>query len=91
MIEETDIPLASSFRNYEVANRTIGKFVKDNRQVIEEWLKSGKQRLDVNFTMDETIGNVLGRGKGNAPLSKSIETNRARISLSEITRRRAGT
>ncbi len=76
-----DIPFASTFRNEATANRTIGKFVKENRQVIEEWLKSGELRRDVDFTADESIGKVLGRGKGNVPLSNSIETNRARISL----------
>lgn len=79
LLNETKLDFASSFRNEATANRTISRFIRENRTKIEEWLKSGEHKFETGFVMDEPVGNVLGRGKGNAPNLKSVETNRAWI------------
>lgn len=81
LLSEPEIKTASTFRNEAVANRTIAQFVKQNRAEIEAWLKSGEHRFEKDIISNETIGSILSRGKGGAPLNKSIETNKARISI----------
>lgn len=81
LLDEPKTELASSYRNKEAANKTIAKFVKENKAEIEEWLKSGEHRFEKDITMEEPIGNVLGRGKGGAPVDKSIETARAWVTI----------
>ena len=68
-----------AFYNEAIANRTIARFVKENREVIENWLQSGEHRLQLDFEMSEPVGRVLTRGKGGSPNSKSIETKRVVI------------
>jgi Bacterial CdiA-CT RNAse A domain len=75
------IPSASTFRNKEVANRTVAQFVKENRAEIEAWLNNPKSDsiFQKSIKMSEPVGNVLEKGKGNAPNSKSFQTDRAWI------------
>jgi predicted phage gp36 major capsid-like protein len=75
------IPSASTFRNKEVANRTVAQFVKENRAEIEAWLNNPKSDsiFQKSIKMSEPVGNVLEKGKGNAPDSKSFQTDRAWI------------
>ncbi len=79
LIDEPRTKSASTFYNEAIANRTIAKFVKENREAIENWLQSGEHRLQVDFEMNEPVGRVLTRGKGGSPNSKSIETKRVVI------------
>ena len=81
LTDDFGIPSASTFTNEAIANRTIARFVKEKREAIEEWLESGKHRLDVEFEMNEPVGRVLTRGKGNASNSKPIETDKVIISI----------
>lgn len=81
LLSDRAIPFASAYRNIEAANRAVARFVKENRAEIEAWLKSGEHRFEREVLMDEPIGNVVGRGKGGAPLGSSVETNRARITI----------
>jgi hypothetical protein len=64
-----------------VANRTIAQFVKEYRAEIEAWLKSGEHRFEREIFMGETVGRVVGRGKGGAPTGASVETSRAWVSI----------
>jgi hypothetical protein len=59
-----DKPFCSSFRNEVAANRTQGRFVKQNRAEIDAWLKSGRGwKYEGSVTMDEPVGIVVERGK----------------------------
>jgi hypothetical protein len=77
-----NLKAASSYRNEEAANRTIGQFIEQNKQAIAEWLKSGEHRLEGEITMNEPIGIVVERGKGGSVGRKTAyETKRAWISI----------
>ncbi len=83
LLEETDLDFASSFRNYETANRVVGKAIKENTAKIEKWLvgKTNKP-LELEITMENNIGTILGRGKGGSVgLKTAIETNKAKVIL----------
>jgi hypothetical protein len=68
---DPDIPAASTFRNKVSANRADGQFVKQNKDSIEKWLKSGKKGVFIGrAVMSEPIGRVIERGE-----TKSVETN----------------
>ncbi|HAZ48678.1 MAG TPA: hypothetical protein DDW76_28355 [Cyanobacteria bacterium UBA11369] len=70
---------ASSFRNEAIANRTQGQFVKQFREQIQAWLKSGSQSTFVrDFDMGESVGIVVERGRKGAMLP-AVETTRARV------------
>jgi Bacterial CdiA-CT RNAse A domain len=81
LLTDSTAEAASTFRNKEVANRTVAQFVKENRAEIEAWLKNPKSSpiLQKEVKMNESVGNVLARGKGNAPNSKSFQTDKALI------------
>jgi Bacterial CdiA-CT RNAse A domain len=81
LLNEPLTKASSTFTDYATANKTVSRFVKENRELIEKWLESGSHRLEKDFSMDETIGRVLSRGKGNAPLGKAVETSKARLVL----------
>lgn len=76
--EVGSIGAASTFRTKEAANRTVAQFVKENKAAIEAWLKDpDKNIFQRDVKMNEMIGNVLDKGKGGVPNSKSYQTNRA--------------
>jgi len=80
LLNDAGAEAASTFRNKEVADRTIAKFVKENKSEIEAWLKdSSENQFQRNVEMNEIIGNVLKRGKGYAPNSKSVQTSKATV------------
>lgn len=81
LLSEQKTSRASTFTNEAIANRTIGQFVKEQRDAIEKWITSGEPSLNVDYVADQSVGKVLGRGKGNAPLGKPVETNRVRFVL----------
>lgn len=66
----------STFFNEETANRAQGRFVKQHREQIDRWLKSGEHRLEAEVTMEQPVGIVVERGKGG-----SVETARVRLTL----------
>lgn len=61
-----DTKYASSFRNGEVANRVLGKFVKQYEKEIEAFLKnSNKGKLEIRFeTGEPSLGLGVTKGKG---------------------------
>ena len=63
--ENSDLKFASSFKNEEIANRTIGKFVKRFEGEIENFLKTSKSlKLEVVFeTGEQSLGVGVTRGK----------------------------
>ena len=76
---EPNLPMASSFRNEAIANRTQGQFVKQFRAEIEAWLKSGRGKpLMIEFDMGEPLGIVVERGR-NGGFQPAVETTRARV------------
>ena len=83
LINEPFTDIASSFRNYETANRTVGKAIRENSAKIEEWLKNTiETRIKLTVKMDEEIGIVLERGKGRSVGLKTAKpTNEAELIL----------
>ena len=69
--------VASSFRNETIANRVQGQFIKQNKEAILNWLKSGDNKPFVGVVeMNEPVGIVVERGKAGF-----VEANKARIVL----------
>jgi hypothetical protein len=65
----------SSFRNEAIANRVQGQFVKQNRAVLEAWLKNDESpSLKAKVVMKEPVGIVVERGKSGAS-----ETHTSRV------------
>ncbi len=63
------IPSASSFRNYEVGNRTVGAFKKLYEAEINQWLKSKTTKpFEAVIDMKKDIGLVVNRNKKGTPL-----------------------
>ena len=59
---------ASSFHNETVGNRTVGKFIKENREAINQWLKSSENEFQATIDMNEDIGLVVNANKKGTPL-----------------------
>lgn len=83
LIDEPKTKYASSFNNYETANKVIGSAIKENTSNIEKWLSSGSDKpLKLKTTTDKPIGTILGRGKGGSVGQKTAtETNKAEVIL----------
>jgi hypothetical protein len=80
LLKEPETKIASSFRNYETANRVVAKAVKENIAKISDWLESGKGKLILKVEAENPIGIVLERGKGGSVgLKTAKETNKAEI------------
>ena len=71
---------ASSFYNDSVGNRTVGKFIKENREAIEQWLRTDKGEFKATIDMEEGIGLVVNRNKKGTPLAAE-EATKAEIVL----------
>lgn len=55
-IKREGIREASSFYNETVGNRTVGRFIKENRETIEEWVKNGTtDKFRATVDMQENI------------------------------------
>jgi hypothetical protein len=62
-----DENFCSSFRNEAIANRVQGRFVKQNRTMLERWLKNNESHiLKTEVVMREPVGIVVERGKSGA-------------------------
>jgi len=80
-IRNENVESASSFYNESVGNRTVGKFVKENRKAIEQWLKT-KENVPFEGKIDvkQGIGLVVNRSKKGTPLAAE-EATKATIRL----------
>jgi Bacterial CdiA-CT RNAse A domain len=68
-----DVESASSFANETVANRALGKFVKDYKSEIETFLKdTNKKKLEVVFDFGEQAGTGVERGKSGVWQSNKV-------------------
>ncbi|MBA3786614.1 MAG: hypothetical protein H0X15_13955, partial [Acidobacteria bacterium] len=66
---------ASSFYNKSVGNRTVGRFVKENKNAIQQWLKSKKtDPFKAVIDMKEDIGLVVNSNKKGTPLAAEKAT-----------------
>lgn len=83
LLNEPETKSASSFRNYETANRVVAEAIKDNIDTIERWLSGSSDKpLKLNVIADNPVGIILERGKGGSVgLKTATETNRAEILL----------
>ena len=83
LLDEPFTEVASSFRNYETANRIVGGAIKENAAKIEEWMANKSVKpLKLKVFSDESIGIVLERGKGGSVgLKTALETNKSEIIL----------
>ncbi len=74
-IRNEGIPSASSFHNYEVGNRTIGKFKKQYEAEINQWLKNKDTTpFEGVIDMKEDIGLVVNSNKKGTPLAAEKAT-----------------
>lgn len=73
-MQNEGIESASSFYNDEIGNRTVGKFVKENRQAIEQWLKSNVLKFEATIDMQEDIGLIVNANKKGSPLGAEKAT-----------------
>ncbi len=82
LVDDSTLKIASSFRDYKVANRTISNAIKENSSRIEKWLEGSETKLVFKTEMQESIGIVLERGKGGSVgLKTAKETNKAEVIL----------
>lgn len=83
LLNEPETKSASSFRNYETANKVVAEAIKDNTDTIEKWLSGGSDKpLKLNTIADNPVGIVLERGKGGSVgLKTATETRKAEVLL----------
>ncbi len=66
---------ASSFYNYEIGNRTVGKFKKQYESEINQWVKSEETiPFEATIDMKENIGLVINTNKKGMPLAAEKAT-----------------
>ena len=71
-----DVEMTSSFYNMSAANRSVGRFIKQNRSAIETWLKNGKSaRFAGRIDLNKPIGIVVKPGKQPGATTTVVATN----------------
>jgi hypothetical protein len=63
---------ASTFVNEAAANRAQGLFVKRNKKLIDNWLKSGASDLSMTVDLGMPLGNVLLQGQSKSFSSSKV-------------------
>jgi hypothetical protein len=82
-VRREGVESASSFYNDSVGNRTVGKFIKENKEAINQWLKSDTGKpFKATIDMEEGIGLVVNKSKKGTPLGAQ-EATKATIILAK--------
>ena len=61
--DDPEMKAASTFTNETIANRVQGRFVKQFRTEIQDWLKNGGGKFSKDIQLDFPIGRIIKQGE----------------------------